>query len=142
VKTPDDLRALRCYVEGGRVEADFERYSRIKSLWDGQGIAVLWPPRSPLGQLAVQWSGITNLSFLVAGHPEEVEKTLAVMAEKQDDIYDIICDSPVEVVEIGDNLTGETIGGLFREYSAPYYKRRAGQLHDRGKYLECIWTVR
>ena len=135
VKTPDDLRALRSYYEGSSVTPNLEGYTKIKALWGDQGIAVLWAPRSPLGQLAVQWAGVANLSYLLADHPEDVEKTLALIAEKQDPIYEIICNSPAQVIEIGDNLTGETMGGLFRRYSAPYYRKRAKQLHDVGKYM-------
>ncbi len=135
VKTPDDLRALRSYYGDERVEPDFEKYSEIQSLWGDQGIAVLWAPRSPLGQLAVQWAGVTNLSYLIADHPEAVEETLALIAEKQDPIYDIICDSPAPVIEIGDNLSGETMGGLFEKYSTPYFMKRVEQLHGVGKYM-------
>lgn len=135
VSTPKDLRALRSYYEGEKVVPDLERYSKIQSLWEDQGIAVLWAPRSPLGQLAVQWAGVANLSYLVADCPEEVEKTLALIAEKQDPVYEIICNSPAPVIEIGDNLSGETMGGFFKEYSTPYFTKRANELHKAGKYM-------
>jgi len=135
VSTPDDLRALRCYYRGQNTVADGKRYEEILSLWGDQGIAVLWAPRSPLGQVAVQWAGVENLSFLSADFPEDVEETLSLIADRQDEVYRIICESPATVIEIGDNLSGETMGGLFRKYSAPYFRKRAKQLHEAGKYL-------
>jgi len=39
------------------------------------------------------------------------------------------------VIEIGDNLTAETVGGLFKRYGAPYYMKRLEHLHAAGKYV-------
>lgn len=135
VKTPDDLRALRSYISAQRVEPAFDSFKKTDALWGEHGIPVMMFGRSPLARLAVEWAGIANLSYLLADHRQDVEETLELIARKQDAIYDIICDSPAQIVEIGDNLTGETMGGLFKRYSTPYYVKRIKQLHAAGKYV-------
>ena len=135
VKTPDDLRALRRYISQEKVEPSFDNFKRIDALWGEQGIPVLLPPRTPLARLTVEWAGITNLTYLIADYPQDVEETLELIAQKDDDIYEIICNSPALVVEFPDNLTAETVGGLFKRYSTPYYVKRIKQLHAAGKYV-------
>jgi len=135
VKTPDDLRILRSYLSQQRVEPAFDNFRRIDALWGEHGIPVMMWGRTPLSRLAVEWCGITNLSYLLADHPQDVEETLELIARKQDAIFDIFCGSPAEVIEIGDNLTAETVGGLFKRYGAPYYMKRLEHLHAAGKYV-------
>jgi len=133
VKTPEDLRALRSYISHQRIEPAFDNFKRIDALWGEHGIPVMMFGRSPLARLAVEWAGIANLSYLLADHRQDVEETLALIGRKQDAIYDAICDSPAQIVEIGDNLTAETMGGLFKQYSTPYYLKRIEQFHAAGK---------
>ena len=135
VKTPDDLRALRCFISAETIHPGFDNFKRIDELWDEHGIPVLLPPRTPLARLTVEWAGITNLAFLIADYPQDVEETLDTIAQKEDETYDIICCSPAYVVEIPDNLSAETAGGLFKRYSAKYYVKRIKQLHAAGKVV-------
>ena len=133
VRSPEDLRVLRSYLAAQKVEASFENFRRTDTLWGEHGIPVMMFGRTPLARLAVEWCGITNLSYLLADHPEDVEETLALIARKQDAIYEIICGCPAQVVEIGDNLSAETVGGLFKRYSTAYYRKRIERLHAAGK---------
>ena len=135
VKTPIDLNALRCFISSEDVFPNYEPFERRDALWGEDGIPVLLPPRTPLARLIVEWAGIENLAFLVADYPEEVEKTIDVIARKEDEIYEIICRSPALVVEFPDNLTAETSGGFFKRYSVNYYVKRINQLHKAGKIV-------
>jgi len=135
VKTPVDLRVLRCLISAEEVFPNYEPFERIDALWGEDGIPVLLPPRTPLARLTVEWAGIENLTFLLADYPEEIEKTIDVIAQKDDEIYEIICRSPALVVEFPDNLTAETTGGFFKRYSVNYYLKRINQLHEAGKIV-------
>ncbi|MCX7598328.1 MAG: hypothetical protein N2512_05610, partial [Armatimonadetes bacterium] len=135
VETPQDLRVLRYIADAIRVTPDDSQYRRLKELSNGHGHPTILPPRSPLSQMLAQWSGVTNLAYLLADAREEVEATFEALALAADPCWDAILATDTPYVEMGDNLTGEVVTGWFERYQFDYYVRRAEQCHAAGKKL-------
>ena len=136
VKTADDLKALRFMYEHMEVKPNYEAQKKQIELFGGWGVASSIPLRSPMAQLIVIWMGVLNTSYALADNPAEIEKTLEVFDRADDPIYDIICKSPAPLVYFGENITGEVVSPkIFEKYYAPYYAKRADQLHRAGKYI-------
>lgn len=133
VCAPDDLRVLRYIADATRSTPDYRRYELLLELSNGHGHPTVLPPRSPVSQLLAQWTGVTNLAYLLADAREEVECTVSALGRAADGAYEAIgaCNTPY--VELPDNLTGEVVTGLFERYQFDYCVRRIEQLHATGK---------
>jgi len=133
VKRVEDLRVVRYVAEASRTESRYERFAECDRQWGESGLPVCLTTRSPLGRLVVEWAGLETLAFLIADYPREVERTLEVLRISEDTLYSLLGQSPAELVEIPDNLSGEAVGGWFRRYSFDYYRYRVAGLHGAGK---------
>jgi hypothetical protein len=133
VTAPEGLRVLRYIADATQRTPSYEAYERQQQLAGDQGHPTVLPPRSPVSQMLAQWTGATNLSYLLADAREETELTLDCLGRSADSAFEAIlgCDTPF--VEFGDNLTGEVVTRLFERYQFDYYVRRAEQLHAAGK---------
>ena len=132
-KTAKDIPAVVAIAESVQFEPRYEDFQRVDALWGDDGIPLTLPPRTPLAKFVVEHAGLINTTFIAEDAPREFEKALERMRRAEDRVYEIICDSPAELVEIPDNLSSEAVGGLFRRYSFDYYVQRVKQLHAAGK---------
>jgi len=133
VQSPDDLRVLRYLADATQTTPTYEQYERQVALAGDQGHPTVLPPRSPVSQMLAQWTGVRNLTYLLADAREETEATLAALGRAADGAFAAIvaCDTPF--VEFPDNLSGEVVTHFFERYQFDYYVRRIGQLHAAGK---------
>jgi hypothetical protein len=135
VESPDDLRVLRYIADATRTTPNYERYELLERLSGDQGHPTVLPPRSPVSQMLAQWTGVVNLTYLLADARQEVELTLEALGRAADGAYEAICACDTPFVELGDNLTGEVVTHWFERYQFDYYVQRVEQLHGVGKKM-------
>jgi len=133
VKDARDLRVLRYIIEQRRFHPDPAAVARIDAEYDDYGLPIVAVPASPISELNKTWTGVMNLGYLLADARDEVEATLQVMAENQTALYRITEEAACGYVMICENLTAETMGGLFARYSRDYLAMRVADLHAHGK---------
>jgi hypothetical protein len=84
--------------------------------------------------------GFEPTIYALHDHPVEVERFLEVMKETDDPVYEVVAESPIRIINFGDNLHAETMPPpLFRKYILPYYQMRSAQLHRAGKFTHAHW---
>jgi hypothetical protein len=132
VRSPEDLRVLRYVADSIQVTPTYEGFESLKALADGHGHPMILPPRSPLSQMLAQWTGVTNLTYLLADAREDVEMTFEALGRAADGPWDAILAADTPLVEMGDNLTGEVVTHWFQRYQFDRYVRRVEQCHARG----------
>ena len=137
VKTADELRVVRAWYEAMTYGPNYDEVVACDREWGDDGYAVPLIPRTPLAALAAEWTGVMNLSYIAADAPDELERTIEVMRRCEDNLYRIYAESPMPVLEIGENLSSESMGGLWRRYSKDYYQQRTSELHAAGKLVGC-----
>jgi len=137
VKSAEDLRVVRCWYEGATYKPNYDAVIECDRKWGDIGFGVPIIPRSPLAALVAEWVGVVNLSYIAADAPDALEEALEAMRRAEDGFYRLVCQAPYPVVEVGENLTAEAVGGLWRRYSRDYYKLRTNQLHASGKLVGC-----
>ncbi len=135
VSTLQDLRVLRYIADATHSTPNYQRFLELKHLANGHGHPTVLMPRSPISQLFVQWTGVTNLTFLLTDAREEVEQTLETLNRAADAAYEAVLGWDTPFVELPDNLTGEVITPWFKQYQSDYYTQRAEQLHSVGKKM-------
>jgi hypothetical protein len=129
---------MRYVFSHRKVTPCFDNFKRIEALWNGWGLPDLLAPIcvSPLQTLLTRWAGVETTIFLLVDAKEEVELTIAELEESDNEIFKIIVDSPAQLVEFPDNLSGEVTGkNLIEKYNFPYWKKRIKQLHKAGKFV-------
>jgi uroporphyrinogen-III decarboxylase len=73
-----------------------------------------------------------------------MEKTADVLTRNAVEAYEILADSPAQVISTGDNLDERTFSPrLFKKYGLPYYQQMSKILHAKGKTYKshaCGWV--
>jgi uroporphyrinogen-III decarboxylase len=133
VKTVEDLRVLRYIYENRTYAPTPEAIERIEAECGDFGLPVVAVPASPISSLNKDWAGVMTLCYLMADAPDEVEATLQVIGESQNEIWRITEQCACDYVMICENLSGETMGGFFTSHIGPYLTERVAGLHARGK---------
>ena len=62
------------------------------------------------------------------------------MDDSHDRLCDVLNESPVELINFGDNVHADTCSpALFEKYMLPAYQRRCEKLHAGGKFVFAHW---
>ena len=136
VKGIHDLQVMLYAYEHREIHPAYQQYMEVDRLWGPAGYAVGLAPitGSPLQMMLTRWAGVSATLDLYMDHQEELETIWAAMQDADTPIFDILCDSPCELIEFPENLSSEITGKrFFEEYNAPYYRRRIDALHKAGK---------
>lgn len=143
VKQVEDLKVIRFMVENTTYYPAYDGFIKADEDVGDDGIALAGVPSLPMIQLMKTYIGWVNGLYMLHDHPKEMEKTADVMTEKAAEAYEILADSPAQVVECGDNLDERTLSPkLFERYGMPFYQQMSKILHAKGKTYKshaCGW---
>jgi len=138
--TPDDFRVATWREE--RTEWTFDRaaFDRLSAEWAGLGAPTMYMPRTTVQNLYISAMGVEAGILALYDWPREVEAFFAALNDSHDRLIDVINDSPVEIVNFGDNVHSATLSpDLFRRWVLPAYQRRCERLHAGGKFVHAHW---
>ncbi len=133
VKGVEDLRVLRYIMERREYTPTPETFATVERDYGDFGVGIVAVPGSPITELNKTWMGVMDMCYLLADEREEMEQTMAVIAESQERLYAITEASACPYVMICENLSAETMGGYFDAYIGPYLTARTAGLHAHGK---------
>jgi hypothetical protein len=84
--------------------------------------------------------GVEEGIFALQDYPDKMEKNFQVLSESHERMIDVINDSPVEVINFGDNVHAGTLSPyLFKKYVLPEYQKRNERLHKANKFTHTHW---
>jgi hypothetical protein len=135
VNSAADLDVVKYFCEHQKYVPDYDRISQLDALWGEQGIPIVFVNGSPLGTFIGRFAGPETTAFMRYDHTEQLHSTLEAIDACQDGLFETVVASPSRIVEFGENLSSELIGGYFQEYCSPWYKKRTQQLHNAGKFV-------
>jgi len=131
----EELKILRYIYKQIRYKPNYSIQHKQLEEWGGYGAVSSFPLRTPFARLIVEWCGVANTFKFLLRKKEDLEETLETMSQADDVVYDIVADAPAPLILFGDNITSEIVSPpIFKKYYGPYYKRRVGKLHAKGKY--------
>jgi hypothetical protein len=140
VKTIEDLKILEYILRARKVEFDWKAYDAGNELLGDRAEPTIYLPRESLQGLIINYMGFETTIYALHDHPIEIERFLEVMEETDDPVYDVVAQSPIRIINFGDNLHAETMPPpLFSKYILPYYQMRSAQLHKAGKFTHAHW---
>jgi hypothetical protein len=91
--------------------------------------------KSPYQKLITEYMGFTKTILFLKRYPSQMENFMMFLEEWDDQMYDQISNSPLKVVNFGENIDSNlSPPHYFEKYLIPYYEKRVNQLHRAGKY--------
>jgi hypothetical protein len=136
VKSKKDYEVIKYIVEHTVFRQTYDSFVEARDSLGDDGVELAVIDRSPFQKLLIEICGTERLTFDLLDMRETVDELYDLMAEKQDKAFELIAESPAEVIWMVDNLTGDiTTPKYFEQYCLAFYNKQARLLHDNGKYL-------
>ncbi len=144
VKRVEDLKVIRFMVENTTYYPTYESFAKADSDVGDDGIALYQgAPSVPMIQLMKTYIGWLDGLYMLYDYPKEMEDTADVLTRKAVAAYQLLADSPAQVISTGDNLDERTFSPpLFERYGLPFYRQMSEILHAKGKTFKshaCGW---
>lgn len=119
---------------------DADRYERALREVGDLGAPTMYLPRVNIQDLYINTMGVEAAIYAQADYPDTVEAYFRALDENHDRLIDLVCESPIDIINYGDNLHAGTLPpNLYERYVLPAYHRRGRKLHDAGKFVHSHW---
>jgi len=140
VKTVADLPALEHLLEHRFVRFDAERFAEADRLLGDLGAPTTWRRAQPIQLFFIEYMGFEPTILALHDSPREMERTFRVIEETGWQHFDAIAESPIRIVNFGDNVDCHMLSPVhFERYALEYYRRMCDRLHEAGKFVHPHW---
>ena len=136
VKTPEDFRILEYILQDQEWTWDQAAYERDMAQFGDYGAPQFYFPRSPVQALFIEHMGLQAAIYMMHDYPEIVAHYVGVSTERDDALYAVLCQCPVEILNLGENIDSYMDPPpIWCKHLVPYYRKRIEQLHAAGKFV-------
>lgn len=140
IKTPADMRVQQYLLEHQRVEFDEELFRRRDAELGDRAAPTCYLPRINIQRLFINLMGFENTIYALHDWPDETRALIEAINQADDQFYEAVKASPIEIVNFGDNVDGNMLAvPHFQEFVQPYYRQRAAELRAAGKHCHPHW---
>ncbi len=137
VKQVSDFEIAEFMAEDTVYLPDYEPFLRAEQNLGHDGIVFVWAGKSPLQEMQIRLMGYRAFAITLYRYPKEFRRLLRVLEKKAKERYQIIAESPAEIVNGTNNINSEIVSpGLFERYVVPFSDKVAQLLHKKDKILE------
>ena len=135
VKSVEDMKIMQYILENTEFRFLQENFIRAEKQIGDLGVVSTYLFSSPYQRLVKITMGFVRTVIFLKRYPNEMEKFISFLEEWDDQMYDSIAESPLKVINFGENIDADlSPPPQFEKYLMPYFKRRVKQLHQAGKY--------
>lgn len=140
IESEEEMRVALWRTEHTTWAWDQATYDRLLAEWGDLGLPTMYMPRVTIQDLFINTMGVEKAIYALHDYPDTVHAYFRALDECHDRMIDVINESPLEIVNFGDNLHGGTLPpGLFCRYVLPSYQHRCERLHAAGKFVHAHW---
>lgn len=140
VKKVDQLKILEYILRHQKVELHYDNYELVREKMGDRAPLAINAPRAPFQMLILFYMNYQPGIIALHGHPNEVESFLEAAEEIDNRFYDMIKDSPIDIVNFPDNVDGHFDSPpLLEKYLLPHWQHRTEELRKAGKYTDVHW---
>lgn len=140
IETPDDMRVFTWLADHTEWAWSQETYEQVCATWGRLGAPHVCMPRVNVQDLYVNTMGVEAAVYALYEWGDVVKDYFRALHENHLRLIDVICRSPIRIVNYGDNLHGATLSPrLYEEYVLPAYLDRSERLHRSGKFVHAHW---
>ena len=140
IKEPKDYKVVGYIFNNMKILPDYDNYLEFWKKVGDKGIAVAFANESasPMHHILKEFMDPSFFYLEMYDHPDEMRQLCEDMEPYFDQIFNVLVDSPAEVVFSGANFDEMiTYPPFFKEHIMPYLQKLAGMLHPKGKLLLC-----
>ncbi|MHA1846201.1 MAG: uroporphyrinogen decarboxylase family protein, partial [Promethearchaeota archaeon] len=135
VKTPEDLEIIKYIIENNEFTFNSSGFNLAEEILGNLGVAQTYFNRSPLMSCILNYLGFETTVIFLTRHRKIMLDFLQFMGDSDDKLFEILCGSPMQILNFGENLDSNLVSPpFFKKYLIPYYKKRVKQVHDAGKF--------
>lgn len=135
VKDLDDIKIMEYILDDTEFEFDMDAFKIADQEFGKRGVVQTFYARSPFQRLIVDYMGFENTILTLHRYPSKVEEFMRAIEEWDDKMYEVLLNSPIEILNLGENIDVHFDSPpLFEKYLLPYYEKRIDQIHQRGKF--------
>jgi uroporphyrinogen-III decarboxylase len=135
VKTVENMKIMRYILENSEVRFLENNYLKAEEQLGDLGVVSTYLYSSPYQRLVKTTMGFVRTTVFLKRKPDEMEKFMSFLEEWDDNMYDIIVNSPLKIINFGENIDANlSPPPQFEKYLIPYYEKRVKQLHKAGKF--------
>ena len=134
ISNEQQLRIFTCAMGRRHFAPHWDRYRAwVDYLGDG-GVVYLSAGYSAVGHLLNYWMGVEAAAYATVDFPGALREAVEVVNDNNLDLIDLLCDSPAEIIMMGDNFSSDIQSPpFFDEWSRPFYTEAVRRLHEAGK---------
>jgi hypothetical protein len=136
IKRLEDYDVMEYIFEHTHAVPCYEIFAQADKEVGGDGFVLGGPIECPYQRWLIGLTGYETAFSHLADYPERVERFFRFLTDWTCNVYQLMMDSPAQVILSGDNFDGTiTPPRLFRKYCVPFFQEFTAQLHRRGKLL-------
>ncbi len=140
VVTPGDMRVMEWRLEHRRIHFDMQHFEDACARIGDRAAPCIYISRINIMRLVIDYMGFEFGVTSLYEYPGEVEHLIRVINETDDALLDVVCQSPIEIVNFGDNVHQALCAPpVFERWVLPEYQRRNDRLHAAGKKTYPHW---
>ncbi|ARN55787.1 uroporphyrinogen decarboxylase family protein [Sedimentisphaera salicampi] len=140
VETEKELETAAWREENCSWKWNGEKYNKLIEEIGDLGAPAVIMPRMNIQSLYLEKMGIENGIFAMQDWPETVDRYFNALEESHSRLIELINDSPVNLVNFGENIHSDSLPPyLFEKYHLPACRRRCDKLHSAGKFVYSHW---
>ena len=140
VTSTEELAVATWREEHCRGTWDEACYQRLQKDVGDLGAPTMFMPRMNVESLYLDKMGVEDAIYAIIDQTAAVEAFFAALEQSHALLLDVICSSPVDIVNFGENVHAGTLSpDLFERYHLPACQRRCERLHQAGKFVCSHW---
>lgn len=140
VNSEEELKVLEWVDSRVGWSFDEEKFNEVTEEWKGLGAPCMYLPRIGIQHLYIRQMGFINTAYALSDYPDSVKKYCDALEANQEGLIEVINESPVDIINYGDNLhDGYLPPRIFEKYVLPVYRSRGELLHKGEKFTYSHW---
>ncbi|NVM17377.1 MAG: hypothetical protein HWN80_06640 [Candidatus Lokiarchaeota archaeon] len=135
IKTLDDIKVMQYILKNTKIYFSRKNFELADKQFEHTCVTSTYLSKSPYQKLITEYMGFTRTILFLKRYPSQMENLMMFLEDWDDQMYSEISNSPLQIVNFGENLDSNlSPPHYFEKYLIPYYEKRVKQLHRAGKY--------
>jgi len=124
IKGPEDYPAVEFYYRDAVYRDNLEVIREARRRLGEDGVVMVRVAKAPLQEMLYQLMGYEQFAVDYLEHRDRFDSLHATLAKRYTELYQLAAETPVEIVQLGDNVSSDVVGReRFRRYLMPEYAR-------------------
>ena len=140
IENRDDAKVMEYMLKGRTFSFNYEHFEASDKLIGDRAAPCLFMPRVNLQRLFIDFMGFEGTLYAMHDDRPMIDSLVKVINESDELIIDVLCDSPMPIINYGDNVDHNFLSPeTFENYILPAYQHRCERFRKAGKFTHPHW---